>query len=100
MLEVGITAIPADDAAKLQTETLQIPGSRDYLVQLGVFHQLHCLNALRKALYPERYKVDNAEIAWNHWGELQFHISTRRRLTQGQTTASTLFGKRLCVTAT
>ena len=26
-----------------------------YVVQLDVFHQLHCLNAIRKTLYPERY---------------------------------------------
>ncbi|KAF7186853.1 hypothetical protein HII31_11813, partial [Pseudocercospora fuligena] len=29
-----------------------------YVVELDVFHQLHCLNALRKTIYPERYKED------------------------------------------
>lgn len=30
-----------------------MPGQ--FVVELDVFHQLHCLNAIRKTLYPERY---------------------------------------------
>lgn len=63
----------------LHTPTLPIPGTEDYLVQLDVWHQLHCLNDLRKLLYPERYpgmaemttdgKIDRADIMFMHWGK-------------------------------
>jgi hypothetical protein len=29
-----------------------------YVIELDVFHQLHCLNAIRKTLFPERYWAD------------------------------------------
>jgi hypothetical protein len=29
-----------------------------YVVQLDVFHQLHCLNLMRKLVYPETYPTD------------------------------------------
>ena len=29
-----------------------------YVVELDIFHQLHCLNSLRKTLYPSRYHND------------------------------------------
>jgi len=35
--------------------TLPIPGTDKYLVELEVFHVLHCLNDIRKVFYPEVY---------------------------------------------
>jgi hypothetical protein len=29
-----------------------------FVVELDMFHQLHCLNAIRKTLFPERYWND------------------------------------------
>ena len=52
----GINQIPAVEAAKLSESTAKVldePGF--YFVGLDVFHQLHCLNWVRKALRPERY---------------------------------------------
>ncbi|KAE8356752.1 hypothetical protein BDV28DRAFT_163765 [Aspergillus coremiiformis] len=43
------------EAMYLDTPTIPIFGTKKYLVQLDVWHELHCLNDLRKTLYPERY---------------------------------------------
>ena len=54
-----------------------MPGNDGYLVELDVFHQLRCLDDVRKALYPQRYnnwkwkedgKVDYDAMDWDHWG--------------------------------
>ncbi|THC87813.1 hypothetical protein EYZ11_012739 [Aspergillus tanneri] len=48
----GISIIPIDQAAKLPNKTVPIqeaPGY--YVVQLDVFHQLHCLNQLRLKIW-------------------------------------------------
>ena len=53
----GVSAINSAEAAKLPNRTSAIPSSpNQFVVELDVFHQIHCLNALRKTLYPERYK--------------------------------------------
>lgn len=55
----GISQIPASEAAKLSEPTARVldePG--DYFVGLDVFHQLHCLNWVRKRLRPERYGLE------------------------------------------
>jgi hypothetical protein len=53
---VGISRINGVDAAQLPNFTTAIPNMLDsYVVELDVFHQLHCLNALRKTLFPLRY---------------------------------------------
>lgn len=60
----GISAIPKSGAAQLERKTIQYaddPGM--YVVELDVFHQLHCLNTLRKKLYPEIYPKNNATVS-------------------------------------
>jgi hypothetical protein len=53
---VGTSAIPNEDAALLHDATVAVPGSNtESLVMLDAWHQLHCLNAIRKAFYPERW---------------------------------------------
>jgi hypothetical protein len=40
----------------LHDETVPVPNSdSESLVMLDMWHQLHCLNAVRMALYPERW---------------------------------------------
>jgi len=52
----GFVAIPRDQAAQLTEITAPIPGMEDhYLVGIDVFHQLHCLDLLRQAVWPDRY---------------------------------------------
>ncbi|SCO22123.1 uncharacterized protein FFE2_15161 [Fusarium fujikuroi] len=58
-LNFGISRIPRDSAAKLMNKTLPIPGEPgQYVIELNVFHQLHCLNMIRKRLYIEDGKYD------------------------------------------
>lgn len=72
----------------LSSPTLQIPATDDYLVELDVFHELHCLNDLRKMLWPEFYpnmtmddlRLDNGSYHRNndmfrHWGQYHRHGS-------------------------
>jgi len=52
----GISKIPKDQAAKLPNKTHAIPGDEGYYIaELDVFHNLHCLNMVRKALDPGYY---------------------------------------------
>lgn len=89
-----------------------------------MFHQLHCLNAVRKTFFPERYR-DFFEDYWlddgsppgragrnytstdaKHYGEFlplppsSFSPNSFAPFPPNQTTASTLCGNRSCVTPT
>ncbi|KAI1171177.1 hypothetical protein F4777DRAFT_594077 [Nemania sp. FL0916] len=56
----GFVAIAEDQAAQLTEKTAPIPGNPGhYLVGLDVFHQLHCLDNIRKAFWPDRYMKDD-----------------------------------------
>ncbi|KAF5981295.1 hypothetical protein FBULB1_4861 [Fusarium bulbicola] len=58
-LNFGVSRIPRDSAAKLMNKTILIPGEPgQYVIELNVFHQLHCLNMIRKRLYIEDGKYD------------------------------------------
>lgn len=51
-----IIQVPREDAAKLVNWTSPVPGDEtNYITMLDVYHQLHCLNLIRRSLYPERY---------------------------------------------
>ena len=57
--EVLISQINAESAAKLPNATTPFTNDTShYIVELDVFHQLHCLNSLRKLAYPDVYKMD------------------------------------------
>ncbi|KAJ6531180.1 hypothetical protein B0H19DRAFT_1082138 [Mycena capillaripes] len=52
----GISRIPKSEAVLLPNRTSPIPGDPGfYIAELDVFHQLHCLNTIRKALHPSYY---------------------------------------------
>ncbi|KAJ7120010.1 hypothetical protein C8R46DRAFT_1019907 [Mycena filopes] len=52
----GILRIPHHEAALLPNRTSGIPGDPGYhIAELDLFHQLHCLNTIRKALHPVYY---------------------------------------------
>jgi hypothetical protein len=56
MVIVGLSGITSEEASHLQEPTAHLPhDDGTYVVTLGVFHQLHCVNHLRKALYPDEY---------------------------------------------
>jgi len=57
--QVLISQITAESAAKLPNATTPFTNDTShYIVELDVFHQLHCLNMLRKLSYPDIYKID------------------------------------------
>jgi hypothetical protein len=59
-LGIGISQIDHASAEKLPNRTSPIPGDeKHYIVGLEVFHQLHCLNHLRKLLDPDHYQLHN-----------------------------------------
>jgi hypothetical protein len=54
--QVGISGVSKEEASHLLNATLPAPHDPDtYMIQLEVFHNLHCLNMLRKSLYPDEY---------------------------------------------
>ncbi|THH30884.1 hypothetical protein EUX98_g3329 [Antrodiella citrinella] len=74
----GLSQIPKAQARLLPNKTLPILGDEEnYAVGLAVFHQLHCLNSLRKGLNPEYYRdpVTGAisNIAQEDWPEHASH---------------------------
>ncbi|PMD48120.1 hypothetical protein L207DRAFT_391616, partial [Hyaloscypha variabilis F] len=78
LYDFGTSAISPAEASKLPNATL--PTAKDnstYLVELGVFHHLHCLNMIRKAAYPDQYPEmwvyhDNGTV--NHNSLPSFHL--------------------------
>lgn len=68
--------ITKEEAAHLDNPTVHFPTEEykdQYMVGLVVFHQLHCVSNLRRALYPKRYNsslIDedgNVDYAkWHH----------------------------------
>ncbi|KYK56496.1 uncharacterized protein DCS_03496 [Drechmeria coniospora] len=64
----GISRIPRESAAKLVNKTVPLPGSKgSYVVELNIFHQLHCLNMLRKRLYSKQdYAPDHELMGIEH----------------------------------
>uniref|UniRef100_A0A0W0FDA5 Tat pathway signal sequence n=1 Tax=Moniliophthora roreri TaxID=221103 RepID=A0A0W0FDA5_MONRR len=52
----GINKISKHDADQLPVKTVRIPSDPDhYVVALDVYHQLHCLNLIRKAFHSDYY---------------------------------------------
>ncbi|KZS89128.1 hypothetical protein SISNIDRAFT_417199, partial [Sistotremastrum niveocremeum HHB9708] len=54
---MGLSYISAEEAALLPNRTEPLPNDKEgrYAISLDVFHQIHCLNYVRRALWPERY---------------------------------------------
>lgn len=78
LFAVGMIRISEEESENLVRPTFHIPDTNEYLIELEVFHQLHCLNQLRQAFYPERWpnlwqytpegKIDYAGRQYGHWG--------------------------------
>ncbi|KZS89648.1 hypothetical protein SISNIDRAFT_458599 [Sistotremastrum niveocremeum HHB9708] len=51
-----MTRITAEQESRMANWTSRIPGDEEhYIISLDFFHQMHCLNLVRKALWPEKY---------------------------------------------
>ncbi|KAF7345933.1 hypothetical protein MVEN_01615600 [Mycena venus] len=56
LYDFGVSRITKDEAARLPNKTQAIPGDPGhYVVELEVFHNLHCLDRMRMALDPDYY---------------------------------------------
>ena len=72
-LQDGIVEVAAEEATMLPNTTAELPHKSDfYVVEIDVFHQLHCLNYIRKALYPDRYMKDFRD-AYNDDGKRNYN---------------------------
>ncbi|CAG9987089.1 unnamed protein product [Clonostachys byssicola] len=57
--EFAISLITGEEAARLPNATSPMAQEpTKYMVQLDVFHQLHCLNLMRKLVYPSVFNLD------------------------------------------
>ena len=48
-MDIGVTA---SEAAGLPDQSFPLPDTDQYILELEVHHQLHCLDSLRRALSP------------------------------------------------
>ncbi|KAJ7869754.1 hypothetical protein B0H14DRAFT_3861135 [Mycena olivaceomarginata] len=61
---VGVSQIPKSQARLLPNKTHPIPGDEgNYILELDVFHNLHCLNMIRKSLHSDYYSEHLMELA-------------------------------------
>lgn len=74
-----LSAIDAETAALLpeKTERLPVKGrENEFVVTLDVFHQMHCLDVVRMALYRDRYDkhfyLPNGTVDYCKW----LHVGT------------------------
>ncbi|KUJ16675.1 uncharacterized protein LY89DRAFT_669143 [Mollisia scopiformis] len=65
--------IPKEEAEKLYAKTMIFPHDKErrYVIELDVFHQLHCLNMIRQTLRPDYYKPyvpgeDGEDLLFGH----------------------------------
>jgi hypothetical protein len=90
-----ISQITAESAAKLPNATTPFTnGSSHYIVELDVFHQLHCLNMLRKLVYPSVYKMDltsDSEKAADNIFHMEHCYEQLRQSLQCSSDISTIF---------
>ncbi|KAJ7823564.1 hypothetical protein B0H14DRAFT_2826013 [Mycena olivaceomarginata] len=65
---VAYSKIPRNQAVRLANKTYPILGDNPatYMLALDVFHELHCLDEIRKAMYPDYYPHTSEGINTNH----------------------------------
>jgi len=78
--------IEPDSHSHLLNKTVHFPVhgyEGTYAVGLDVFHQLHCLNTIRKAFYPRRYNKSmvnlDGTIDWAAWMHIDHCIESLRQ---------------------
>nr|GAT43649.1 predicted protein [Mycena chlorophos] len=69
LYEFAYSKIPRSQAKLLVNKTYPVLGDdepKTYMLALDVFHQLHCLDEMRKAMYPDYYPHTAEGINTNH----------------------------------
>ncbi|KAJ7206264.1 hypothetical protein GGX14DRAFT_397076 [Mycena pura] len=82
LYQFGVSAIPKSQAALLPNKTYPLSyNTSEYVVQLEVFHQLHCLNQIRKGLNFDYYaaRLDKSGAALLKPGHLAHCIDSIRQ---------------------
>ena len=76
----GTSVITKNEASKLLNATATAPEHPDtHLIELQVYHDLHCLNMLRKVAYPDQYPEmvkENGDGTVNHDWLMGLHIGS------------------------
>ena len=70
---MGVAALEPQQAKFLQVQTEKVSKSDPRpVIQLDVFHQLHCLDSVRKHAYgTNRWDVDKDPTEGRHLGKLE-----------------------------
>jgi len=67
LYEFAYIKVPKSQAAQMTNKTYPVLGDEtNYMASLDVFHMLHCLNQMRKAMYPEYYPPSPEGIHTSH----------------------------------
>lgn len=92
---VLISQISPGEAAQLPNATTPFTyDASHYIVELDVFHQLHCLNMLRKLVYPSVYTMDltsGSEVAAENVFHMEHCYEQLRQSLQCSSDVSTIF---------
>jgi hypothetical protein len=90
-----MSQISADAASRLPNATTPIAGDPDhYMVELDVFHQLHCLNLMRKLVYPNVFHLDlisDSEEAQDNIYHMEHCYDQLRQALQCASDVSTIY---------
>ncbi|KAF4591063.1 hypothetical protein EYR40_009663 [Pleurotus pulmonarius] len=66
LYSLGMSRISRYEAAKLPNATAPIPGDKGhYVVELDVFHQLRCLDRIRRTIYSDHYPEAHISVEDN-----------------------------------
>ncbi|KAJ6604236.1 hypothetical protein DFH09DRAFT_1122035 [Mycena vulgaris] len=68
LYEFAYSKIPRNQAIRLANKTYPILGDKPttYMLALDVFHELHCLDEIRKAMYPDYYPGLKTGVGSSH----------------------------------
>ncbi|KAK8054949.1 hypothetical protein PG993_000176 [Apiospora rasikravindrae] len=74
LYSMGLMAISREQASQLEEKTQPLPHDPEnrYVLGMSVFHDLHCINMLRKHLFPDYYT--QARMGKHHQGEVTNHM--------------------------
>ncbi|KAI9157976.1 Cyclochlorotine biosynthesis protein R [Paramyrothecium foliicola] len=93
--EIGMSQISAKAASRLPNATTPVAGDpSQYMVELDVFHQLHCLNLMRKLVYPDVFHFDltsKSEIAEDNIYHMEHCYDQLRQALQCASDVSTIY---------
>jgi len=82
LYEFGAIHVTPDIASKLANNTEKMYSETESIVGIDVFHQLHCLNKIRKALSPDHYGNEVTESKEVHAAHINHCLNSVRQSLQ------------------